>query len=271
MNAATTELDERARAERKAASARQQELKEYNLEQGSSDGRITDTGRARRHLPTPRGGLMMAGPNNDMASFTSAAVINDLTDAWKKAVEVISQLSQYWRTQAASVGKAATIAPLAMIDALDPRAEVLTVDVQVPQSVYERMMHAEVTARSEIIAINDIFANASCLGPHLEQKPHYEALHQIERENMMRYNFAADEYAFCANHLEDLSLGALDIHEPARGTLTAFFVISAPQNSRGLKINVTNDGEMTQNDLQVAEKAAPVVSVPPHLKAVLGR
>src|SRR5690606_4403493 len=108
-------------------------------------------------------------------------------------------------------------------------------------------------------------------GPHLEQKPHYETLQYIERDNMMRYDHAADEYSFCANHLHDLSLNAIDIHTPARDTLKAFFVIASPQSSRGLKVNVTADGEMTQNDLQVAEKAAPVVSVPPHLKAVLGR
>lgn len=271
MNGATTELDERARVAHEAAIAQQQHLKEFNLEQGSGDGRLTDTGRARKHLPTQKAGLLMAASDSPLTTLTNAMIVGDLTDNWKKAVEIMSQLSKYWQSQIATSAKAMAIAPVAAIDALDPRATVTTFDVQVPHSVYEKMMSAEIMARSEIIEINDIFAKAGCHGPHPAQKPHYETLDALERTNMMRYDHAADEYSFCANHLHDISLGAIDIHDPARDTLKAFFVIAAPQNSRGLKVNVTADGDMTQNDLQVAEKAAPVVSVPPHLKAVLGR
>lgn len=267
MNGARTELDERVRNDDVDRRLFQQQLKHYNIESASQGGNATPEGIARRHLTRKKSDLLYAASDKNFISvYTTAAILNQLSRAFEKAVETAIHLTRHWAHQIIKSKEG-----MMPVDPLDPRAVALTADVAVPHSVYMKMTQAESLARAEHMAINKIFAGAHCMGPHPEQKPHYETLQHIERTHLMRHDLETGEYSFCMKNLHQLALAAPDADEPASHTLKAFFIVAAPHTSKGLKVGITADGELTQNDLQVIENAAPVISVPPHLKAVLGR
>lgn len=256
--------EEREIAAEKASKGYRKLVDELNIEL-SSNGQSTDFAKTRKHTRGPNAMLLggwLTRMSQDSFMWINLA-LNSVAHSLDHLVEAVSIMARQWPTVREQMAQGRY---LDVVNTMDDGLGVSFATVAVSPKVADILSQQLSEVKVAQATVDERFKKSGFMGPFREEKMVYDLKHAFG----IRHDAQSGCYGHCQIKVAKLEEALGDPFEDRRLVHTFGVIWSPATTSRGVKVGITADGEMTQNDLVVAEKAAPVISVPPHLKMVLG-